>query len=668
MNKPVIDQVTQQDGESANIVSENIEQLKAIFPEAFGEGGVDFHTLRQLLGDAGVIDEGEEKYGLNWHGKKKARQIALTPSTGTLLPCPKESIDWDTTQNVFIEGDNLEVLKLLQKSYAGKIKMIYIDPPYNTGKEFIYPDKFQDNLDTYLQYTGQVDNEGFKQSSEVETAGRKHTNWLNMMYPRLSVARNLLRDDGVIMISIDEKESLNLRMICDQIFGEENFIAQFSVVTNYKGRNDKTNVAMAHEYIIAYKKHTFITTGLPLTASQIAEYKLTDDKGRKYKLRDLRKRGGPDSRADRPKMWFPLYLSTKTQKLSFERQSDDDIEITPKRSDGSDGRWRWGRDKVLENLENLEASYVKKNDKWNISYRIYLSSATSTPIEGDDDLDEDEDDSGSDGSIPKSIWMGGEFSTDAGKRAFKKLITSAPLEYPKSVELLKRCIYYGTSSNDIVLDFFLGSGTLAQALYEVEAEQPKGRRFIGIQLPEKCEDNAAAVKGGFKTVSDIAKQRIRRAAEEIKKSNPDYQGDLGYKVFRLASSNIKAWSPDRTDLELSLLSHQEPVIEGRTEQDILHELLLKRGIDLAVPIESKVINGKNIYSIGFGAVFACLNEDISQNDVEEIANAILKWHESLKPASNAHVFFRDSAFGDDVSKTNMAAILEQNGITHVRSL
>lgn len=668
MNKPVMDQVTLQDGESANLVSENVEKLRTIFPEAFSEGCVSFDTLRQLLGDAGVINEGEEKYGLNWHGKKKARQIALTPSTGTLLPCPNESLDWDKTKNIFIEGDNLEVLKLLQKSYAGKIKMIYIDPPYNTGKEFIYPDKFQDNLDTYLRYTGQVDEEGFKQSSEVETAGRKHTSWLNMMYPRLSAARNLLKDDGVIMISIDEKESLNLRMICDQIFGEENFIAQFTVVTNYKGRNDKTNVAMAHEYIVAYKKSNFITSGLPLTASQLAEFKLLDGEGRKYKLRDLRKRGGPDSRADRPRMWFPLYLSIKTQKLSCERQSEDDIEITPKRSDGSDGRWRWGKDKVLDNLENLEASYVKKSDKWNVSYRIYLSSATSTPIEGDDDLDEDEDDSGSDGSIPKSIWMGGEFSTDAGKRAFKKLIPSAPLEYPKSVELLKRCIHYGTNSDDIVLDFFLGSGTLAQALYEVEAEQPKGRRFIGVQLPEKCEDNSAAQKGGFSTVAEIAKKRIRRAAEEIKIANPDYAGDLGFKAFRLASSNMKIWNPDRADLEQTLLSHQEHMVEGRSEQDILFELLLKRGIDLAVPIESKTVIGKNIYSVGYGAVFACLHESISHDEVEGIAHAILKWHEELKPASDTNVFFRDSAFSGDVSKTNMAAILEQNGISHIRSL
>lgn len=224
MSKPAIDLVTLQDGESANIVNENIEQLKSIFPEAFGEGGVNFDTLRQLLGDAGAVDEGEERYGLSWHGKKKARQIALTPSTGTLLPCPEESVDWDTTKNLIIEGDNLEVLKLLQKSYAGKVKMIFIDPPYNTGNEFIYPDNFQDNLDTYLQYTGQKDSDGLKVSSNTEGSGRFHTNWLNMMYPRLKLSKSLLQNDGAIFISIDDSEAPRLRMLCDEVFGEENFI------------------------------------------------------------------------------------------------------------------------------------------------------------------------------------------------------------------------------------------------------------------------------------------------------------------------------------------------------------------------------------------------------------------------------------------------------------
>ncbi len=223
-----MEQVKFGEGQSLDLVSENIEKLKELFPDAFTEGGVNFDTLRQLLGDAAVLDEGEEKYGLNWHGKKKARQIALTPSTGTLLPCPEESVDWDTTQNLFIEGDNLEVLKLLQKSYANKVKMIYIDPPYNTGNEFIYPDKYQENLDTYLRYTGQIDEEGLKFSSNTESGGRKHTNWLNMMYPRLKLCHSLLTKDGMISISIGNDEHANLKKICDDVFGEENFITSIS--------------------------------------------------------------------------------------------------------------------------------------------------------------------------------------------------------------------------------------------------------------------------------------------------------------------------------------------------------------------------------------------------------------------------------------------------------
>lgn len=249
-----MDKVTIKDGESANIVNENIEQLKKIFPEAFGEGGINFETLRQLLGDISVVDEGGEKYGLSWHGKKKARQIALTPSTGTLLPSPEESVDWDSTKNLFIDGDNLEVLKLLQKSYAGKIKMIYIDPPYNTGKEFIYPDKFQENLDTYLKYTGQIDDDGMKFSTNTETSGRKHASWLGMIYPRLKVARSLLKDNGIIFISIGDDEVHNLRKVCDEIFGEENFCAQF--VWNTEGNTDNQYaIKVNHEYIVSYYKN-----------------------------------------------------------------------------------------------------------------------------------------------------------------------------------------------------------------------------------------------------------------------------------------------------------------------------------------------------------------------------------------------------------------------------
>jgi adenine-specific DNA-methyltransferase len=247
-----MDKVTLQDGQSADIISENLEKLKELFPDAFTEGGVNFDVLRQLLGDASVLDEGEEKYGLNWHGKKKARQIALTPSTGTLLPCPEESVDWDTTQNLFIEGDNLEVLKLLQKSYAGQVKQIYIDPPNNTGKEFVYPDRFQDNLDTYLKYTGQVDSEGMKFASNTEAGGRKHTNWLNMMLPRLRLAKNLLKKDGAIFVSCDENEQTRLRAILDEVFGNENFVADLVWAGGRK--NDSKLVSVSHEYIVCYAR------------------------------------------------------------------------------------------------------------------------------------------------------------------------------------------------------------------------------------------------------------------------------------------------------------------------------------------------------------------------------------------------------------------------------
>ena len=666
---PEIEKLTLNDPEtqSAEIVAGNVAALQALFPEAFCEGRIDFEVLKQVLG--GVVDEREEKYGLNWHGKRRARQIALTPSTGTLLPCPQDSVDWDTTQNLMIEGDNLEVLKLLQKSYAGKVKMIYIDPPYNTGKEFIYPDKYQDNLDTYLQFTGQKDAGGLRVSSNTETDGRFHTNWMNMMYPRIYAARQMLSDDGILLISIDEKEIHNIRYICTEIFGIENFVAQFSVVTNYKGRNDKLNVAMAHEYIIAFRKSEFETVGLPLTASQLAEFKLLDAEGRKYKLRDLRKRGGPDNREDRPNMWFPLYYNETSKKLTLERISESDIEITPLKSDGVDGRWRWGRAKVEANLNILEAKYVPSSDKWNISYRIYLEAANPTPIEGEEDLDEDEfDDTTSPGSVPKSVWMGGEFSSDAGKRALKAMIPGTSLEYPKSVELLKRCLYYGTSGSDIVMDFFLGSGTFAQAMFEIEQENPKGRRFIGIQLPEKIDEKAPAFKLGLSTIADIAKARIRRAGEKIRERNPETKADVGFRVYKLASSNIRAWEPVAADLANTLLAHAEHLVEGRTEADVLSELLLKLGLDLCVPIEQKQIAGKAVHSIGAGALIACLSDGITRDVAEELGTGIAAWRKALAPAVDTRVVFKDSGFADNDAKLNMAAILTQAGITDMRSL
>jgi adenine-specific DNA-methyltransferase len=397
---------------SADLLTENLEKLKALFPDIVTEGphgpAVNVDVLKTLVGDATVTDA-EEKYGLNWHGKRRARQLALTPSTGTLRPCPEESVDWDTTQNLMIEGDNLEVLKLLQKSYAGRVKLIYIDPPYNTGKDFVYPDDFRDNIKNYLELTGQVEG-GRKISSNTEASGRFHTDWLNMIYPRLKLARAVLRKDGVVFISIDDRELHHLRSVANEVFGEENFVAVVTVVNNMKGRNDKKHVAACHEYVVIYSGPEFISNGLPLTEEQRAAFKYTDDNGNKYALRDLRKRGGPDRREDRLNMFFPIYWNEESGRCSLERIQETDVEILPIRGDGSDGRWRWGLDKVKKHLDWLHPKRSERSGRLDIEHRLYLD--TSIAVDDDPDEEDEEDDGAIERtSKPKSVWLGGEFST-----------------------------------------------------------------------------------------------------------------------------------------------------------------------------------------------------------------------------------------------------------------
>jgi len=645
-----------EDGQSTNIVLDNIERLKDIFPDAFTEDGVNFNTLRQLLGDAKVLDEGDEKYGLNWHGKKKARQIALTPSTGTLLPCPDESIDWDTTNNLFIEGDNLEVLKLLRKSYANKVKMIYIDPPYNTGKEFVYPDKFQDNLDTYLKYTGQLDDEGMKFSSNTETSGRKHTNWLNMMYPRLKLAKSLLRHDGVIFISIDDNEQANLKDMCNDIFGEENAFVPF-IWSLPRGIN-AGHISRSHEYILGYSKNKDLLN--LFHKSDKTEFSI-DRCNKKI-----------DRRHPASEITFPAGIKYEGQ----------DKTITG----------------IIEGSERVEiiGSLVFKNGQlaeeatllagWTMKNMIldWLEGKPVTDSKGQEVVEFFFKENGKLYSkkkplfeSPKSI-LNNVPDTQAARLEIEKLLGSQDVfSYPKPSGLIRKLIEYTTEGNDLVMDFFAGSCSAVQGLIESNAKNKLDRKYIVVQLPEKLNPNDVDQKVAIdfcnennlsNNIAEIGKERIRRAAKNVREETPEYKGDLGFKVFKLASSNIQAWNPDRNDLEESLLFHEEHLIEDRTEQDVLYELLLKRGVDLSVPIETRDVSDKNIYSIGYGVLFACLDESISSDQVEDIAQGIINWYTELAPSSDTHVFFRDSAFRDDVSKTNMAAILEQNGITHVRSL
>ena len=637
--------MTKQDGKSLDMVNENLEALKAIFPEAFTEdlsasgdgqaGGVDFEVLCQLLGDA--VDEGEEKYGLTWHGKKKARQIALMPSLGTLRPCPEESVDWDTTQNLFIEGDNLEVLKLLQKSYANKVKMIYIDPPYNTGKEFIYPDKFQDNLDTYLKYTGQKDDEGFKVSSNTESSGRYHTNWLNMMYPRLKLARNIISDDGFIFISIDDHEQSNLKTICDEIYGAENFRGKISRVTGTPSGQGYDILVNEVDYILVYSKSDASSLGgLPLSEEDKKIYDQEDEFG-KYLTRPLRKTGGEDRREDRPTMYYPV-------------TDPDGYEVFPVGPGGYESRWRCSQERYrsLKSENRIEWKRVSENGEkvWKPYQKFYIEGRSKQP---------------------SNLWN----NIEGNKKAsidVKNLLDGKIFDFPKPLEMLERCLTISTANDDIVMDFFSGSSTTAHAVMALNVKESAGRRCISIQLPEPTNAKSAAYKAGYKTIADIGKERIRRSAAKIKEENPYYQGDLGFKVFKLDSSNIRAWNPDRSDLEQTLIDHMEHLVEGRSEEDVLYELLLKRGVDLTVPIEEKTITGKTVYSIGYGVLFACLDTAISREEVEDLAHGIIVWHKELEPAGDTQVVFRDSAFANDIAKTNMTAILEQNGIKHVRSL
>ncbi len=654
--------ITQEEGQSANIIAENIDRMKELFPEAFTEGGVNFETLRQLLGDAGVLDEGEEKYGLNWHGKKKARQIALTPSTGTLLPYPEKSVNWDTTKNLFIEGDNLEVLKLLLKSYANKIKMIYIDPPYNTGKEFIYPDNFTEGLDAYLRYTGQKaeTDEWLVSKSGRESHGRKHSNWLSMMYPRLKIARSLLTNDGVIFISINEKEVANLRNICDDLFGEENLLCQFSWRTDGNFDN-QAKFKYCHEYILAYAKNeeNFLH---PLVVDP------NTPEGSKLFRPEIRntivKNGpkNPPSTVTLPKEFPCAFDSGNLKKRNdFWPHYNSSVEVkNGALSDDVEVYSGWSsKDLLLDFIAN--GCKPIEDSKGQITQFEIISSGAIEVVKK----------RGEPSHVISSLaGLGGP------QKAASEISKTGAIfdDYPKPLSLIKYLIKMCSGNDFTVMDFFSGSATTAHAVIEQNSEDGGNRRFIVIQLPEstlKTDENGkrvetAAYKAGFKTIFDMGLARVGGAIKELTLASSSV--DSGFKVFKLSNSNIRAWNPDRTDIADSLLSHEEHLIKGRTEQDVLYELLIKRGVDIATPIASRSCAGKNIYSVGYGALIACLDDSISREQVEDIAQAIIDWHQELSPTSETHVFFRDSAFRDDVSKTNMAAILEQNGISHVRSL
>ncbi len=611
------------DGQSMDLTSENVNALEELFPEAFREGKVDFDVLRELLGDA--LDDRPERYGLSWNGKKEARRIAQMPSAGTLRPAPKESVDWENTRNLFIEGDNLEVLKLLQKSYHRRVKLIYIDPPYNTGGEFIYPDRYQDNLETYLRFTGQVDDEGFKLSANAETTGRYHTNWLNMLYPRLKLARNLLRDDGVIVVSIDDNECHNLRHLLDEIFGPENFLTAIAWQKAYVANMTARHISTTHDYLLVYARSELSAAvgRMPRTKEQIAAFTNPDDDPR-----------GP---------WKAENLSAgkyySAGQFLIRIPTGEEVGPPPGRY------WRCN-----------EETY----ERWLAEGRItFGASGTGRPMLKKY-LSEVRE-----GLTPESWWPHRVFgSNKQATTELKSLFDGAQtFDTPKPVLLMTWLLRLFAPEGGLVVDFFAGSGSLGAATYRLGGESDQSWRFLMVQLPEPTDLES------YGTVSDITIDRLKREAAQVRQSRQSNlleagrEVDLGFRVFKLASSNIKPWDASYDNVEGALIDSIENIKADRSEDDVLYELLLKYGLDLATPVEARKIHDRKVHVLGSGALVVCLADRIGLKVVEGIA--ALK--EELQPEI-MRVVFRDTSFEDDVAKTNAVQILRQAGIDDVKSL
>lgn len=625
------------DGKSLDIVSQNIEKIKELFPEVFSEGKINFAKLQEELGT--FAEDEAERYNFTWAGKSEAKRIAQTPSTGTLRPCKEESKDWDTTQNLYIEGDNLEVLKLLQKSYHKQVKMIYIDPPYNTGKDFVYKDNFKDNIKNYLQITGQVDSEGNRLSTNSDTNGRYHSDWLSMMYPRLKLARNLLKDDGVIFISIDDNEVVNLRKLCDEIYGEDNFVAELIWNCSTGGGIRPKHFSKTHEYVLIYAKSIIYLPQLnaPLSTDAVKQYKLYDDKGL-YREKDfifkntstnINQMYGiecPNGDIVKPKSGYIYRFIRET----FDDAMKENLVVFKKTNNGP-----------LVNFDGTQAN-------WNIYIKKYLGDGKGAPTT----------------SLPRDIV--GIYNNGTGliqtlfngDRVFQNV---------KSVELLKYLIeMIATDPNDIILDFFSGSATTAQAVMQLNSEDGFKRKFICIQLPEITENSSEAKNAGYKNICEIGKERIRRAGTKIITDNPDKDLsnlDIGFKVLKLDSSNIKTWDSNFDNLEQNLLDSIENIKNDRTPQDLLYEILLKYGLNLTLPIEEKTLHGKKVFVIGYAALIVCLDDDITL----EVVEAIAKLKDEYK-SEITRVVFKDSSFENAVVKTNALQVLKQFEIDEVVSV
>ena len=648
-----IPQITRDDetAGSGDLVAGNVERLKALFPEIVTDGKIDFEVLRDLLGDA--TEDGEERYGLYWKGKRKARAFALTPSLGTLRPAQGDSVEWDTTRNIVVEGDNLEVLKLLRRSYAGKVKLVYIDPPYNTGNDFVYPDNYRDSIGRYLSITGQIGDEGESLSSEKEEGGRFHTSWLNMIYPRVMLEKELLRQDGVILVSCNDQEVANLKSVMDELFGEEGFAGQLVWQRSKKG--DAKLIATVHEYMLCYvrDKAAVLSNGMWRKAKEGAGEVLSH-------YDQVRDRLKGDHVAIRAEMmsWYRDMSDTDPRKAHKHYSWSDNrgLYFAADFAGPDDGRASRPRHDILHPVTGKPVKKPSTGWRWDEAKTKWALEQTPPRIHfGPDET-----------TIPTRKSYLAEIATEPFSSVFYRDGRSATLEveglvgkgvfpFPKNTEVLAELIELVTGDGDLVMDFFAGSGSTGHAVMKLNAERSEQRRFILVQLPEPTDLTE------FEHIARVTEERLRKAGRAIKKDYAEKQIDTGFRVYKLATSNLKPWQPDSEDLEASILDAVDNVLPGRTEDDLLVELLLKTGIDLTLPEEKRSIAGQTVHSLGGGTLMVCLG-NVGANDAEALGQGMADWAEELDPVQTT-VYFKDTGLGADgnraATKANLAAILRQ---------
>ena len=616
------------DGRTMDIEAENVAKLRSAFPECFTEGRLDIDKLLSLCGE--YITDDFEKYEFKWKGKSQCLRLAQKRSTATLRPCPEESVNFDTTKNLYIEGDNLEVLKLLQKSYYRKIKMIYIDPPYNTGNDFVYEDDFADPLARYKEVTQQTT------KSNPETMGRYHTKWLNMMYPRLRLAANLLRDDGVVFISIDDGEQSNMRKLCDEVFGEENFMAQIIWQKVYSPRMDVQGFSTSHDYILCYVKSNIESIRQEAFTQNSVQFNFVDSlNGKRYRRRSIRKEGSHSTRSERPNLWFAL-------------PAPDGTEVYPVKPDGTEGCWRWSMETYIENEHQGIVEWVKTENGWQAYAKQYLDNEAVKP--------------------PETLWLHQEVGHNhSAAEELKHLLGGKVFDSPKPKELIIKMLKIATflESGDIILDFFSGSATTAHAVMQLNSEDGGNRRFIMVQLPELCDEKSEAFKAGYKNICEIGKERIRRAGKQILSADNGQitlDGDkpvvdVGFKVFKLDSSNLKVWDdtpiPDG-DVEAlmgRLADHIDGLKHDRNEIDFVYEIILKMGYPLTADITVYDADGINVYSVDGNSMLICLHPGVTAELIERLAE--------LEPQK---IVVTESCFANNSDMSNAHYLLENRNI------